>query len=158
MPLQKLYSNDITASSYPALAVTATRPTLGVVPAAGRLPYIRLMAILTDAADETGELEIVGWSEDSTGFWVLTLIAQVAVTAGTFTGALDALAGASHLFADVYAITTDTGFTDRVEVGANAANLPGAVMLNPLAYPVIQVRAKVTTAASINVLWEQLDT
>lgn len=158
MPLQKLYALDIVLSSYPTLAVTATEPTEGVVPITGRLPYLRLMAILTDAADETGELEVIGWSKDSAGFWVPTLMGRVTVTAGSFTGASGASAGASHLFADAYAVTADTGFLQRLEVGGNASDMPGALLVNPLHFAKIQVRAKVGTAASINVLWDQFHT
>jgi hypothetical protein len=158
MPLQKLYTLDITASSYPTLAVTAERPTLGVIGATGPLPYIRLMAIMTDAANEAGEIEIVGWSQDSAGYWVPQLIGRATVTAGTFTGVSGALASATQFFADTYAVTEDVGYNDRCEVGSNGVDMPGGLMVNPIGFSVLQVRAKVATAASINVLWEQLDT
>lgn len=158
MSLQKLYAMDIVLSSYPTLEVSETEPSYGVIPAVGRLPYLRVQAIMTDAANETGELEVVGWSQDDNGFWVPTLMGRVTVTAGTFTGATGALASASQLFADGYAVTEDTGFGDRLEVGGNTADLPGALLINPLAFARIQVRAKVGTAASINVLWETMGT
>lgn len=158
MPLQKLYAMDIVLSSYPALAVSSTEPSYGVIPAVGRLPYLRVQAILTDAANETGELEVVGWSQDDNGYWVPTLMGRVTVTAGTFAGVAGALASASHLFADGYAVTADIGFLQRLEVGGNAADMPGALLINPLAFSRVQVRAKVGSAASINVLWEQFAT
>lgn len=159
MALRKLFSTSITASTYPGATGSATEPTAdGIVDNVGRRRYVRLIPYGTDANNETGSLQIIGWSrQDTTNVWTPTLLGRATFTLCTAIGIANGLVTASGFFADTITVTA-VGASTRLEAASNALDMPAFLLVNPLSFDKIEVQMLVGTAASVNCLFEEMDT
>lgn len=151
---QALAANS-TASDFPALASSATEPTgSGVHGAFGNALVV--VPYGTDAADETFDLKVVGWSRVVVGGiveWVPTEIIVVTVTLGTASGAAGGVIGDSALWADAIAGgDTPKGDTDR-QIPTVTANTIAWFQVNTRGVEKVQFLFKNTTSASANCLF-----
>lgn len=167
MALRLLYSTNQTGNAFSTFATTATEPSTGILRNTGRFPFVRLFPFGAGSDNQTGSLQIIGWTQQGTinssgvlvtnGIWTPTVIGRADFTLSTSVGVANGLVTASGRFADTITLGT-VGASTRLESASNALNMPAHLMFNPLAFDLIQVELIVGTATSVNVLFEEMTT
>lgn len=172
-PLRRALAANSTAAAYPTSVPVAVKPSgagifdlydkdLGINHRAGNSlqRYVLLIPYGSDAANETFNLQLMGWSrvEDSAlaPLWVPQLLGLFAVTLGA--GTATAL-GASNFLADTIVITkgaADGGYNSLIS-GAN--DTPASILVDVRGCEILQFGFDIgdSGAASANCLWRMVD-
>lgn len=155
-----LRSSNSTAATFSDPTPTTTEPSGDGVFSSGA-ERIALNFFGTDAADETGDVALFGWSrqitapgDGATPLWVPTFICELALTLGSTKGVSGQDVDNNQFFVDT--ITLTTGNADLVEVTSPAGNRIASVIIDNFGAEIIEARFALGTAASLNGLWRPL--
>lgn len=173
-PFRKALEENSAATSFAAKIPTTTKPEgdgvvdlfdsdLGLAINTFIPEWVQLIPYGSDAADETLNMRLWGWSKTVDGIWIPQLLALLAVTLGN----IDATAiAADNFLADTIAVTEgsedDSSSTDGTG-GALADEISPAddstasVLVQLRGCQLIEFDFDMVTAASANCLWRVMD-
>ena len=135
---QKLLSANSTSASFTARVPTLTQPTgTGVVAVPPGMTRVIVMPFGTDAANETGKLQLWGWSavrSPSGGkvLWIPRPICELTATLGTAAGVAGSEVDENQLFADTLVadkgVGVDYDFLDNTTAMLSASLIEDALL------------------------------
>lgn len=136
-------------------ATTTTKPSTSID--VQRFPAVALLFAGTDAADETVNYQVIGWSqavETTPMFWMPAILAKGNYTLGTMTfgAAGNLVIPSATLFADT--ITEDTGRSGH-EIREAVANAVAMLLVDTSNHELITVETDLDTAASATVMYRR---
>ena len=162
-PLRRALVTNATTTSFTAKIPVAVKPSgVGVFDvfdmAIGQaidtyMPwYLNLIPFGTDAADETFDMRLWGWSKVAdTALWIPQLLVELNVTLGSVDGTA---IGASHLLADTIVIAK--GDADAPEINPEN-DLPGSILVHLRGCDMFEFDFDLTGAAAANAYWRMMD-
>lgn len=162
-----VFSTNTTATSFATIGPTTTRPetnaTTGVAILPAEYSVLKLCFFGTDAANETFDLKIVGWSRLQAAIagsknlnteYIPTALAHLTVTLGATTGAAGGNTpnGTSDLYADLIAEASSGYSTSAVNYVSTDDGVPALVEVSHGGCEWIGLYFDMTGAASANAL------
>lgn len=113
------YTANITTATITTPVMTATEPTTGAIPtdltinsANQRHEYASLIFFGTDAANETGNYQAIGWFRNDDGLWTPVPLLVGTFTLGTATGVSGYTPADTDLIADTITVTSGASSGD----------------------------------------------
>lgn len=147
-----LVSNSV-ATEFASKIPTLTEPTgAGVIslPSSGGPKFVLITPFGTDAANETFDMRVVGWSYSSDGVWIPFIMIQVAVVLGA--AAVSGLT--NHFLADTI---TFTAGDDEAKIISPANDTVAHLLLHTRGFKELDYDFDLGTAAAANAYYRPMD-